>query len=190
MQCPFCKEEIREGAIKCKYCKSPLSNVFSPSQLSEITEESFICIEGLKSTNCPCLWVSLDYWNLYLGDKAFAVRCYRGKWGLIGFIIGLFFAFIGFVITGGLGLLLDRSQGEAKCTLLTDRINEIIQTRHKYKIIEGQLADINGPTSSDLCLGNIWLKYKLEFGGKAFYFEDSKYEQIKRRRVVVSALDS
>lgn len=26
MQCPFCKEEIQEGAIKCKHCGSMLSN--------------------------------------------------------------------------------------------------------------------------------------------------------------------
>lgn len=30
MQCPFCKEEIQEGALKCKHCKSMLSQ--APNQ--------------------------------------------------------------------------------------------------------------------------------------------------------------
>jgi hypothetical protein len=28
MQCPFCKEEIQEGAIKCKHCGSMLTQAF------------------------------------------------------------------------------------------------------------------------------------------------------------------
>jgi len=35
MQCPFCKEEIVDGAVKCKYCKSMLTQ--SPAQQATAT---------------------------------------------------------------------------------------------------------------------------------------------------------
>lgn len=31
MQCPFCKEEVQDGAIKCKHCKSMLNQTPSPA---------------------------------------------------------------------------------------------------------------------------------------------------------------
>lgn len=35
MQCPFCKEEIQEGAIKCKHCGSTLSGSMSSATFDE-----------------------------------------------------------------------------------------------------------------------------------------------------------
>src|SRR5664279_659807 len=33
MQCPFCKEEIQEGAIKCKHCQSMLNGTSNTNTL-------------------------------------------------------------------------------------------------------------------------------------------------------------
>lgn len=171
MLCPFCKEEILDGAIKCKHCGSMLYS--SESLPNSLTGTN--CIEALKTTNTPCLWLSLDYWNLYLSpEKVVAVRCYRGKWGLFGFLIGLLMAFVGFLVTATIGIFLDKSQGESKCRIMKDR-KEVSSN----KVIEAQWSEVRGVSSSDLCLGNIWLKYKIELAGKAFYFENAKYEQIK-----------
>lgn len=178
MQCPFCMEEIQEGVLKCKHCKSELtsSNAHSKSSMTR----RFDCVEAVKSPNTPCLWVSLDYWNLYLlEDKVLAVRCYRGKWGAIGFVIGLFFAFIGFIVVGALGLLWDKSTGEAKCKSFASKVNEILKYKEHYTVIDAPWSSVSTTVdASDLCLGNLWLKYRIYVGGKKFYFESSRYEQI------------
>lgn len=184
IKCPYCMEDIQKGAIKCKHCMSNLKT--NPQQLSSPNLNNMHfdgisdCIEAVKSPNTPCLWVSLDYWNLYLlEDRVMAVRCYRGKWGAIGFIIGLFFAVVGFLIVGALGLFWDKSSGEAKCKSFAGRVNEILKYKQHYKIIEAPWSSVSSTVdASDLCLGNLWLKYRVYVGGKKFYFEGNRYEQI------------
>lgn len=171
MKCPFCMEDIQEGAIKCKHCGSMLYSSASPPNAPAWIN----CIEALKTTNTPCLWVSLDYWNLYLfPEKVVAVRCYKGKWGLIAALIGLPMAFVGSLLTMTFGIYFDKSQGESKCQVMKDR-KEVSSN----KVIEAQWSEVKGVSSSDLCLGNIWLKYQIEIAGKTFYFENAKYEQVK-----------
>jgi len=177
-----------DGAIKCKHCGSNIGTIpKQPETVAQINSEKKLIndisgvtfIESLKAPNAPCLWVSLDYWNLYLfEDKIVALRCYRGWYGIIGFIVGFFFAFIGSLIVGALGILLDKQQGEAKCAIMKNRLNEALSNRKKYKLIESTWKEVNGPDVSDLCLGSFWLKYKIRFGGQSFFFEDSRYEQI------------
>lgn len=176
-ECPFCKEKIKYDAVKCKYCGSMLDDIKQTSLKNDLSRMT--CIESLKTTNTPCLWLSLNYWNIYLmEDKILAVKFYTGKWGLIGFIIGLFLAVVGFLVVGALGILLDKNQGDARCTIMKDRLSEILSNRNNYKIIEASWKEVSGPNPSDLCLGNIWLKYQIVFGGVNFYFEDSRYQQI------------
>lgn len=200
MFCTFCGRPNKDDANFCVKCGKPLTRIQREenSSASKIRQEEilngttnlkitsasqanqFYCVDGFKSPNTCCLWVSLDYWNLYLSrDKLLAARCYRGKWGLIGFIIGLFLAFVGFLVVGSLGILWDRSRGEAKCHRMKNRLNDIINNREKYKVIEASWNDIGKPDASDLCLGSIWLQYKIELPGKKFYFEKSKLALIE-----------
>jgi len=100
-------------------------------------------------------------------------------WSEIKALIGLFLFFVTFAILSGLGIFLDKSQGEAKCRLMRDRLNEIMANKLQYNVVEvtdGQSIRLG---NSDLCLGNIWLKYSLELGNTKFYFEESKYAQIE-----------
>jgi hypothetical protein len=170
--CPFCKEEIRIGAIKCKHCNSTLTAQDAPS--------TPCVIEALKSTNTCLLWVSLDYWNLYTsGNRLILARCYRGKWGFVGFIIGLFFYVITSTIIGGLGVLLDRQNGTSKCRLMKDRLNDVLRSPGQYHALEVRRTESIVIDGSDLCLGNLWLKYMIRVEGQKFYFEESKYEQVR-----------
>lgn len=145
-----------------------------------IDSKDYYVIEGLKSTNTPLLWISLDYWNLYYStDWAIAVRCHRGWWGLVGFLIGLPLYIVTFFITSGLGILLDKSQGESKCRLFRNKLNEIQDHNHKYKIVKVSADQVGSLNNSDLCLGNIWLKYSINIGSERLYFEETKYPEVE-----------
>ncbi|WP_321778605.1 DUF6232 family protein [Sulfurimonas sp.] len=50
MECPYCKEDIKEGAIKCKHCGSMLNE----TELKEIKidkEKVFCTADGIKVTS-------------------------------------------------------------------------------------------------------------------------------------------
>lgn len=174
-RCPACAEEIQDEAIKCKHCGEFLA------KKSESSTAGISVLEALKTTNTPCLWVSLDYWNLYFtGDKVVAVRCYRGWWGLVLSILGLFGYFITSLVTMIIGILIDKNVGEAKCRLAKGDLQSILKNRPKYTIIEAPLTELKKGAGSDLCLGNIWLKYMVSINKKKFYFEDSKFSQLEK----------
>lgn len=173
--CPFCKEEIRAGAIKCKHCNSTLTSLATPHTTSDV-----LVVEALKTTNTCLLWVSLDYWNLYAFDgRIILARCYRGRWGLIGAFIGLFFYVVASTVIGALGVLLDRQNGTAKCKLMKDSLRYVLQNAGRYHVLEARRSSITPIESSDLCLGNLWLKYMIRVNGKSFYFEESKYDEVR-----------
>jgi hypothetical protein len=170
--CPFCKEEILTGAIKCKHCNSILA-VHDTSSVPCV-------IEALKSTNTCLLWVSLDYWNLYrTKDRLIVVRCYKGRWGLVGFILGLFVYVIASVLIGGLGVVLDRQNGTSRCRLMKDRLQDVLRSPDQHHVLEVALNESIVIDGSDLCLGNLWLKYMIRVNGQKFYFEESQYEQVQ-----------
>ncbi|NLH48655.1 MAG: SHOCT domain-containing protein [Myxococcales bacterium] len=138
-------------------------------------------IEAVKTTNTPCLWVSLDYWNLYASPKGItAVRVHRGWWGLIGFIVGLFLYIVTFFVLAALGILLDKSRGEARCHLWASKFDELKNRRPAFHTLEAEWSKITGPEPSNLCLGNIWLKYRVLIAGKNYYFESSKLPHIEQ----------
>lgn len=85
MQCPFCKEEIQEGAIKCKHCGSILDNSESPSSSVPVATAS----KG-NVTALPSVGISVN--NTLVWILAFAPIIGEVSQGLIaglGFLIGL-----------------------------------------------------------------------------------------------------
>lgn len=182
MYCSNCGEKNIEEAKFCLKCGNPL--IFKKSDTESRMQSRTVSvpvIEALKSTNTCCLWISLDYWNLYFyEDKAMAVRVYRGWWGLILAIIGLFGFLFGSLFSAIIGVLIDKNIGEAKCHLARGELQSILNNRAMYKIIEVPISQLKKGADSDLCLGNIWLKYMVELNRNKFYFENFQFEQLEK----------
>lgn len=65
MQCPFCKEEIQEGAIKCKHCGSILDNSESTSPVATASK---INLKETRMRNIKfCLVVTLSILGFMFG---------------------------------------------------------------------------------------------------------------------------
>ena len=79
-----------------------------------------------------------------------------------------------------IGILIDKNIGEAKCRLARNELREILNNSAKYKIIEAPSWGLKKGADSDLCLGNVWLKYTIEVGEKKFYFESIQFEQLDK----------
>ena len=182
--CPKCHKSYDASWKVCLDCSEPLKDIQvvtdDPVESSQEIN-SYEVVEALKSPNTFCVWVSLDYWNIYVGnEKVIAVRVHRGWWGLVGFIIVLCLYIVGFIITSVLGTLLDKSIGEGKCHIMKDKLEEILSRRGEYKIIEVPISQVRGIQTSDLCLGSIWLKYMIVLDKVKLCFENSKYTQMEK----------
>ena len=79
MQCPFCKEEIIEGALKCKHCGS---NLVSPPQTAAHPAEDF----GAVFSNALNLWKN-NLSDLVVLTLVFLLVCWIPI-ANIGFIAG------------------------------------------------------------------------------------------------------
>jgi len=174
-QCPNCgkfdsyKAYIEDGGMGywCPHCKKSIKDKIP--QINKLISGNYEVIHGIKTTNTPCLWVSMDYWNIFFyNDGVVALRCSRGWFGLIGFIIGLFLYLVPSIVLSALGILYDKSRGESKCRLMKDRITQILSAKNgkKYKFITASYTNLSKINSSDLCLGNIWLKYRIILSDK------------------------
>ncbi len=60
-----------------------------------------------------------------------------------------------------------------------DKLNEIQDNNYKYKTAEVSADQVGSLSNSDLCLGNIWLKYSIKIGSEKLYFEEAKYPEVE-----------
>ncbi len=86
-QCPYCREEIKLGAIKCKHCKSMLINI--PLQTPSLSSE--------KNSDSTTLWLPLP--SMVLGIISFLSLLDDSDWNEDQ-IIGLFALAINGLILG------------------------------------------------------------------------------------------
>ncbi|MGO9620125.1 MAG: zinc ribbon domain-containing protein [Desulfobaccales bacterium] len=190
-QCPTCgKWDVHKAYIEdggqgdwCPHCNKSINKSLEDKlpPIDELILGDYEVITGLKTTNTPCLWVGMDYWNLYFyKDAVIALRYYRGWIGLIGFIIGIFLYLVPSLIFMALGVWYDKSRGEAKCNLMKDKITQILSGKLgvQYKIVKASYVNLSNISQSDICLGNLWLKYKIILSNQKYYFEESKYDKI------------
>ena len=135
-----------------------------------------------KRPNTPCFWIGLSYWNLYFTNQGvFAAQLYNGYWGLIGGLVGLFLYVVLDAFTTALGILMDKTFGEGKCREHAGQLGQILSNRAKYPVVERHGYDQPaGLDASDLCLGSLWLKYKITIGGESFYLEERYVDQARK----------
>ena len=54
MECPFCKEEIKDGAIKCKHCNSMLNSTSEQQQQVNYGDQSYAT--NIDNLNVSDIW--------------------------------------------------------------------------------------------------------------------------------------
>lgn len=99
---------------------------------------------------------------------------------MIGFVFGVFLAGAGILITGLIGIFVDKSRGEATCRTFGDRINNFMMNPTGYHYLKTDISRVTMPSSSNLCLGTIWLKYQIKVENQTFYYEEGLCQSVNK----------
>jgi len=89
MRCPFCREEILVGAVKCKHCGEFLDATRAPSYARSNEPEDLTAGEWIVAILCPCIGLIMGtVWAIQGKKKA-------KKMLVVSFVVWLVWVFFG-----------------------------------------------------------------------------------------------